>query len=394
MRVVLVAVMIVLTAACGGVASRPTQSPAAAVSPTTSSTITAVTSPSAATSQAPSPTASPAPTPSSTPTPLATPEGTLLVIDDFNANQVRLARLDSLDTAVVTGGYDGVANGEVIVLNGTTLETLSRSGEVRKLGALAGQASWTGPGTVIVKPDLSEWLYTIRDDKLTSTIHLGGVGSDRVVATIPSPDGNSFYQPFAWNASGVYFVKQAVGLGGVGPFLEYIFPLAKYDLASSRMTDVSPVCYAYAVLADGTMVCRGVYNDPHLQVRAPSGLTFSIQVTIGTTGMDSAYWRVHVSPDNARVILSRDGAHDPVVNYQMAVAGLSDSSASAFGPLDYTPDTWLPDGRLVADHWCWPTDFGGGPCNAALNGTYIFSADGSTHTLFFRLKTGGVVNYL
>jgi hypothetical protein len=380
MKVGLAVLLIAMVTACGGNAGRSAQSPVAAVSPAATSVATA--SPTASASAAPS--LSPSPRPS--PTPLATPTGTLLVIDDFNSSQVRLARLDAFDTAVAIGHYDAVVNGQVIVVNGTALEALSRSGAVRKLGVLAG-----GTGAVAVKPDLSQWVYTIADNSWTSRIHLGSAAGDRVVATIPSPDGNAFYQAFAWNASGVYFVRQATGLGGVGPFLEYVFPLAKFDLATGRMTDVSPVCYAYAVLAEGTMVCRGVYNDPHLQVRTQSGLTYSIQITTGT---NTAFARVHVSADNSRVIVSRNGATDPKVNYQMAVAGLTSSTASAFGPLDYIPDTWLPDGRLVADHWCWPSDIGGGPCNTALDGTYIFSADGSTRTFFYKLKAGQVVNYI
>jgi len=285
-------------------------------------------------------------------------------------------------------------NGQVIVVNGTALEALSRSSAVRKLGTLVAQPMGTGPGAVAVKSDLTQWVYTNTDSNWTTRVHLGSAGSDRVVATIPSPNGNAFYQAFAWNASGVYFVKQATGLGGVGPFLEYIFPLAKFDLATGHMTDVSPVCNAYAVLSEGTMICRGVYSDPHLQVRTQSGLTFSIQMTVGTSGMNAAWWRVRVSSDNSRVIVGRDGASDPTINYQMAVAGLTDSKASAFGALDYLPDTWLPDGRVVAHHQCWAASMGGGTCNTALDGTYIFSANGSTRTLFYKLKTGEVVNYI
>jgi hypothetical protein len=66
-----------------------------------------------------------------------------------------------------------------------------------------------------------------------------------------------------------------------------------------------------------------------------------------------------------------------------------------FGPIDYVPDTWLPDGRVVADHQCWPSETDGGPCNASLDGTYIFSADGSSHSLFFKLANGAsVVDYV
>ena len=379
MKALLVAVLIVMTAACGGTAAKPSQSPVAPVSPTAGA------SPSSSASGA-SPSGAPSPTP------LVTPTGTLLVIDDFNLNQVRLARLDAFDAAVVTGHYDGVVNGQVIVVNGTTLEALSRSGSVRKLGTLAAEPSWSGPGVVAVKPDLSQWLYTVPESNWTSRVHLGTANGDRIVGTIASPDGNAFYQAYAWNAYGAYFEKQATGLGGVGPFLEYHFPLAKFEVATGRMTDITPTCYGFAVLSDGSMVCRGSYSDPQLQVRTQSGLTLTMKVTLGTTGLNAAYARVHVSPDNARVIISRDGSTDPTVNFQMVVAGLTDSAAVPFGPIDYIPDTWLPDGRLVADHWCYFDSHGA--CNSALDGTYIFSADGSTHTLFYRLKTGTVVNYI
>jgi hypothetical protein len=37
---------------------------------------------------------------------------------------------------------------------------------------------------------------------------------------------------------------------------------------------------------------------------------------------------------------------------------------------------------------------GGGTCSTSLDATYIFSADGTARTLFYRLKTGMVVNYV
>jgi len=43
---------------------------------------------------------------------------------------------------------------------------------------------------------------------------------------------------------------------------------------------------------------------------------------------------------------------------------------------------------------CAYVDWGGGPCNASLDGTYFFSADGSSRTLFFKLTHGAVVGYL
>ena len=84
-----------------------------------------------------------------------------------------------------------------------------------------------------------------------------------------------------------------------------------------------------------------------------------------------------------------------MINYQIAVAGMTSLSAQPFGPLDFVPVAWLPDGRLVADHACVMSGFGGGPCDASLDGTYIFAADGTSHALFFKLKNGSrVVGYV
>jgi hypothetical protein len=378
----------VLVSACGsagGTGGAPSQTPVSAVSPGTSAAASASPKASASPSAASSPSASTAPSPA----------GTELVIADYSSNQVRLARLDASDTATVSGMFDGVVGGHVIVVNGLLVESLTPPNTLKKLGTLAGQVTWNGVGTVAVKPDLSQWVYTVANTSWTSTIHLGTPTSDHVVATIPSPDGNAFYNAYAWNASGVYFLKEATGLGGAGPFLEYRFPLARFDLASGHMTDVSPTCYAYGVLDEGTLICRSQYLDSHLQVRTQSGLTLTMQVTLGTgTNTNAAFWHVFISADNSKLVATRNGSTDPVINYQMAVAGLTESAATAFGQLDFVADTWLPDGRLVADHMCVPSEWGGGACNSALDGTYIFSADGSTHTLFYKLKTGSVVGYV
>ena len=305
--------------------------------------------------------------------------------------EVRLARLDAVDTASAKGQFDGIASDRVLILNGTALETLAANGALRTLGRLAAAPMWTGPGTVAVKPDLSQWLYTVTDTSLTSFVHLGTPSSDRVVATVSSPDGYTFYPAYGWNVTGAYLSKQPTGLGGVGPFLEYHFPLVKFDVASGRMTDVSPVCYAYALLDDGGTLCRASSTDTHLQVRTQSGLTLTMQATLGAAYHDFA--RVHVTPDNSRLVLSRSTS-STTVNYQMAVAGLTESTATPFGAVDFVPDTWLPDGRLVADHLCWPADMGGGSCNASLDGTYVFSADGRVRTLFYKLSNAGVVGYV
>ena len=340
----------------------------------------------------PSVPSSPGSVPASSPSPAPAPVAPVLVIRDIAKTQVRLARLDATDVATVTGQYDGIAGGQVIIGNGTTLEALDRSGTVKKLGQLAGTPNWFDPsGPVAVKSDLSQWLYTLTDDKWTSRIHLGTPTGDTLIATIPSPNGNSFYQAYAWNASGVYMVKEPIGLGGAGPFLEYHFNLAKFDLATHRVADVSPACGVYAVLEDGTMICRNSYASVELEVRTPSG-THNIQIALGS-GTASAYefWKVLVSPDGKRLVAGRNGAKDPVLNYQMAEADLSASSLASFGPLDYNPAAWLPDGRVVAEHQCVYIDWGAGPCSASLDGTYVFSADGKSRTLFYRLKSGWVV---
>ena len=369
LKVVAPGLMALMLAACGSPAT-----PTASVSSPPS------TSPSAATS------------PAAKPTPGAV--DVRLVIEDIPGAQVRLAKLDATRTATVPGRFVAIVNDHVIVVNGTTLETVDRAGTVRKLGQLAADPNLNGSGAVAVSPDLSKWIYTIADSAWTSQVHLGTATGDSVVASVPSPDGNAFYAPFAWNAGGIFMSKQATGLGGAGPFLEYHFSLAKLDLLGQRVTDVSPSCLAYGVLDDGTMLCRKSYTAGAIEVRSPSGKTNAIQLTIGTADLDSAFMRLSVSVDNRRVMVSRNGAGGAVISYQMAVADLSGSTAAAFGPLDYVPDTWLPDGRLVADHWCANSEWGGAPCNAGLDGTYIFSADGKSHALFYKLQSGLVVGYV
>jgi hypothetical protein len=366
---------VVAAGACGG--GQPSGlavTPNAAMSPGANATATS--------------SATPAQQPGASPTAAA---DVRLVIQDYAKTEIRLARLDATDTAAVKGQYDGIVSGRVVVVDGTTLEVLDRNGALRKLGTLATGPTFGEPGAVAVKPDLSQWVYTVADQAWTSRVHLGSAAGDRVIATIPSPDGNAYYQAYGWNASGPYFVKEATGLGGVGPFLEYHFPLVRFDVATGRMTDVSPLCYAYALLEDGGIVCRATYLDTHLQVRTQSGLSIAMQVTLGPAYQDFA--RVHVSPDSSRLVASRN-ASAGAVNFQIAVGALTDSTVTAFGPIDYIPDAWLPDGRLVADHLCWPAEMGGGSCNAALDGTYILSADGKSRTFFFKLVNSAVLGYV
>ncbi len=316
------------------------------------------------------------------------------MIADYSTSEVRLARLDATDTANVKGTFDGIVDDKVIVVNGTLLEAINQNGTVTKLGQLAAAPEMLGVGTVAVNPQVSQWLYVIRDNASTVQIHLGTATSDAVIATLPSPDGNAFYRPFAWNTSGVYMVRQPVGIGGAGPFLEYDFPLAKFDMTTHRVTDVSPQCIVHQVLDDGTMICGQPNVGGRIEIRSPAGQSNAIQVGTGTNTNDS-YISVAVSPDGKRLVAGRNGSKDPVINYQIAVADLTSSSATAFGPLDFVPDAWLPDGRLIADHRCAYSGWGGGPCDASLDGTYFFSADGSTHSLFYKLAAGAnVVGYV
>lgn len=329
--------------------------------------------------------------------PSQTPVDVRLVISDYLGSEVRLASLDAKDVASTKGAYDGVAGGQVIVLDGQSLKALSHSGTVTKLGQLAGVPSWTGPGTVAVKPDLSQWIYTLHGDDFISNIHLGSAASDRVIATIPPPQDGFFYQPFAWNSSGIYMVMQATGLGGAHPFLEYHFKLARIELATGRVTDVSPACRVYEVLDDGTMLC-GQLEQGRMEIRFASGSSSVIQVTksADATNYDGSFMAVVLSTDHKRLIATRNGASGAVVNYQMAAADLTAASASAFGPLDFVPETWLPDGRVVAYHQCLngAVGWGGGPCDTKLDGTYFFSSDGTSHTLFYKTVRGNVVGWV
>lgn len=216
-------------------------------------------------------------------------------------------KLDGTVTASITGEYDGNVGGEVIVLNGTTLEALNPDGRVTRLGQLAAMPDLTNPGSVAVNPQLTQWNYAIRDEASTARIHLGTPATDKIVATLPSPDGNAFYRPFAWNASGVYMVRQPVGIGGERPFLEYDFPLAKFDLATDRVTDVSPQCIVHQVLDDGTMICGQPNVGGRIEVRSPSGHSNVIQVVTGGNTNDN-FVSVAVSPNGKRLIAGRNGS--------------------------------------------------------------------------------------
>lgn len=317
-----------------------------------------------------------------------------LVIHDYANNQVRIARFDATDVGATTGTFDGVVAEEAIVHNGRDLLAMTAGGSVRTLGHLVATPECCGPWTVAVDPSLKQWIYTIADGTTwTSQIHVGTAHGDRVIATVPSPDGSDFYQAFAWNRSGVYLVKQQTGLGGVGPFLEYHFPLARLDLASGKINMVSPSCIAERVLDDGTLMCTTMSGG--LEVRSPSGTSHVIQVAPASAGVAS-YSRLTLAPDQRHFAAARNGSTDPdMVNYQIVTGDLRSSAVGVFGPIDFYPDTWLPDGRLVADHLCWTLTGNSAPCDQSLDGAYFLSPDGQTRSLFYKLApSSSVVGYL
>jgi len=117
-----------------------------------------------------------------------------------------------------------------------------------------------------------------------------------------------------------------------------------------------------------------------------------VRVSTGTAGYNGVFTRIAVSPDSQRFVAVRNGSPDPnIVNYQMAVGDFKSAAAAAFGPADFLTDVWLSDGKVVADHVCWDSASGGGPCNESLDGTYFISADGKTQTLFYKLAGGVAV---
>lgn len=378
-------------AACGS------PNPVAAVSSPTPSGTASTPLPSAppSTSSSPSPSPAGGASPSASPSSAPATAGTTLVIQDYSHNQVRIARLDATDVGAVTGMFDGVVADQAIVLSGQTLLAVAATGSMRTLGHLAGAPEWSGPGTVVVNPTLTQWLYTVADtSNWTSQIHLGTPSGDPVIATAPSPDGYDFYEAFAWNPSGAYLVKQGTGLGGVGPFLEYHFPLEKIDVVTGVITAVTPQCVAERVLDDGTMLCQN--NTGGLEVRSPAGASHVIQLAKSTSAGYAIFSRLALTPDQRHFAAARNGSsNQDLVNYQIASGDLSSSTAGVFGPIDFYPDTWLPDGRLVADHLCWTFQGNGGPCDQSLDGTYFLSADGQSRTLFYKLAQGAsVVGYL
>jgi hypothetical protein len=309
-----------------------------------------------------------------------------LVIWDLSKHQVRLARLDATDTATAQGDFEGIVAGQVIVLNGTTLRAMSRSGAVKTLGHLAAT-----PESVVVNPDRTQWVYVALGSNLLYQFHVGSASGDRVVKTNPAITDQQVIRPYAWNAAGVYVTQEPLGIGGAGPFLEYHFPLGRIDLGSGQVTLLSPQCLAYGVEKDGTALC-GDRTARTIQVRPPSGSPNTIHMGADT----NLFIRVAVSPDGSQLIAVINGGKDPDLSYQMVVSNLTATNATRFGPGDYLDDAWLPDGRVVATHLCAGAAFGGaGSCSSSTDGTYIFSANGASHSLFFKLAVGvQIVGYV
>lgn len=301
-----------------------------------------------------------------------------------------MAGLDAVDVEAAKGQVQSTWGASVVISNGTCLQLMNRGG-VATLAQLPVQPS--GPGhDVLLGPDQAhtQWIYASIDGNQASHIHLGSSSGDTVIADIPSPDGNASWVPFDWNASGIYLVRQPTGLGGAGPFLDYRFEIAKLDRTTGRLVTISPSCLAYHVFDDGTLVCRSS-TPGSIEVRSPSGQSHLIQATKGSSGVNAVFNRVAFSADGKRVMVARNGASDPVINYQMAAADLTASTASAFGTIDFVPDVWLPDGRVIADHMCVYSGWGGGPCDETLDATYVFSSDGASHSLFYKLASGAQV---
>lgn len=98
------------------------------------------------------------------------------------------------------------------------------------------------------------------------------------------------------------------------------------------------------------------------------------------------------SADGGRLLFLSDDPNDSRPSFRMATVALSAATSAPFGPPSFWPDAWLPDGRVVATHAC--ADMLGASnadCDPSQRGTYIFSADGTSSTLFFNLSPGAVV---
>jgi hypothetical protein len=285
------------------------------------------------------------------------------------------------------GEFIGVFDDEAVALNGLQLTAMGYDGKTTQVGLLAGAPS-DGANRIVLSPDLSQWLYTMTSDSpsLTAQVHVGSATGDRVVATIPSPNGNGIFAPYAWNSSGVYLVLQATGIGGAGPFLDYHFPLYRFDLGTGTVSQAEPACVAYDVLNSGAFICAlnpsGPQQRTGLEIRSSGAQDQTIPV-------QGPFAAVRLSTDATRLALVGLGGTSVDGEYQMKTARLTSPVLSDFGPPGYVPEAWLPDGRLVARQMCLVADNSPTACDASSVGkTYIFSADGRSSTFFFKLGQG------
>ena len=341
-----------------------------------------------------SPTSAAGTTPSAaspSPTPTAAREPRL-VIEDRGTNppatdRVRLAGLDANDAGTMAGHFMGVFDDRAVALNGLVLTAMAYDGATTHLGTLVHAPSGF-TDQVVVSPDLSQWLYTTTSDtqSLTAQVHVGSASADHVVATLPSPDSNGIFAPYAWNSSGVYLILQATGIGGAGPFLDYHFPLYRFDVGTGAVSQVKPVCEAYDVLPSGALVCALSGGGSQMT----SGLTIRSAGTADrVVPVQGPFAGVKLSPDSSRLSLVGLGGTSADAEYQVRTTVLTTPVLSDFGPPGYVPAAWLPDGRMVTRKMCLVADNSPTACDAARDGeTYIVTADGSSSTLFFKFGEG------
>ncbi|MHB8717313.1 MAG: hypothetical protein ACYDAC_00255 [Candidatus Dormibacteria bacterium] len=344
------------------------------------------------TAPASAPTSTAPATPGSASSATAAParEPRLVLSDDGTSGanpMVRLAGLDATDVASVKGRFIAVVDNQVVVLDGITLEAVNYDGTVRQLGSLAA----TAHGAIVVSPDVTHWLYTVYAPQAASEVHEGSSAGDHVIRSIPSPDNNATYQPYAWNASGAYMVLTPTGLGGAGPFSPYHFPLYRFDVSTGATSGIAPACLAWAVLADDSLICSlttAQSNLVGLDERTSSGGDHQ-------THVDGPFDRLTLSADQTRFALAAKGGTSASPEYQVRVGQVGGADTSPFGAAGYRPTTWLPDGRLVEEAFCFGFTAQTTCDYSQPRSVVIYSADGSSSTPFYKVSaTTNVVGAL
>ena len=179
---------------------------------------------------------------------------------------------------------------------------------------------------------------------------------------------------------------QPTGIGGAGPFLDYHFPLYRFDLSTGTVSPAEPACVVYDVLTSGAFICA--LNPSGPQQRTGLEIRFS-GTQDQTLPVHGPFAAVTLSTDATRLALVGLGGTAVDAEYQMKTARLTSPVLSDFGPPGYVPDAWLPDGRLVARQMCLVADTSPTTCDASSVGkTDIFSADGRSSIFFFKLGQG------